>query len=253
MAASCRAARASELSRFVKFSRAQLQQLRHRHRGYRISLCSEMLLLLLLPLAHQMPWLLSGLLIGLAVELVVFVSRFSSLKTGRPLIIGLGCLAVLLEVLWHGCLRFAPALGPQMTVPHVVVWTLFLLLAVVRIVKSLIREPYVTVAVVLGAASGYLLVGIAGGVLLTALWVMHPAAFEPSALPPLAVTLGNPLPMAPALMAASFGLLTTVGTGVLSPADVSGQVAAAVITIAGQLYVAILIALILGRFHRRSL
>jgi hypothetical protein len=211
------------------------------------------LLLLLLPLAHQMPWLLSGLLIGLAVELVVFVSRFSSLKTGRPLIIGLGCLAVLLEVLWHGCLRFAPALGQQMTVPHVVVWTLFLLLAVVRIVKSLIREPYVTVAVVLGAASGYLLVGIAGGVLLTALWVMHPAAFEPSALPPLAVTLGNPLPMAPALMAASFGLLTTVGTGVLSPADVSGQVAAAVITIAGQLYVAILIALILGRFHRRSL
>ena len=249
MAASCRAARASELSRFVKFSRAQLQQLRHRHRGYRISLCSEVLLLLLLPLAHQMPWLLSGLLIGLAVELVVFVSRFSSLKTGRPLIIGLGCLAVLLEVLWHGCLRFAPALGQQMTVPHVVVWTLFLLLAVVRIVKSLIREPYVTVAVVLGAASGYLLVGIAGGVLLTALWVMHPAAFEPSALPPLAVTLGNPLPM----MAASFGLLTTVGTGVLSPADVSGQVAAAVITIAGQLYVAILIALILGRFHRRSL
>jgi hypothetical protein len=200
-----------------------------------------------------MPWLLSGLLIGLAVELVVFVSRFSSLKTGRPLIISLGCLAVLLEVLWHGCLRFAPALGQQMTVPHVVVWTLFLLLAVVRIVKSLIREPYVTVAVVLGAASGYLLVGIAGGVLLTALWVMHPAAFEPSALPPLAVTLGNPLPMAPALMAASFGLLTTVGTGVLSPADVSGQVAAAVITIAGQLYVAILIALILGRFHRRSL
>ena len=253
MAASCRAARASELSRFVKFSRAQLQQLRHRHRGYRISLCSEVLLLLLLPLAHQMPWLLSGLLIGLAVELVVFVSRFSSLKTGRPLIIGLGCLAVLLEVLWHGCLRFAPVLGQQMTVPHVVVWTLFLLLAVVRIVKSLIREPYVTVAVVLGAASGYLLVGIAGGVLLTALWVMHPAAFEPSALPPLAVTLGNPLPMAPALMAASFGLLTTVGTGVLSPADVSGQVAAAVITIAGQLYVAILIALILGSFHRRSL
>ncbi len=237
----------------MKFSRAQLQQLRHRHRGYRITLCSEVVLLLFLPLVHQMPWLLSGLLIALVVELVVFVSRFSVLKTGRPLIIGLGCLAVLLELLWHGALRFDPALGQLLTVPHLVVWTLFLLLAVVRTVKALIREPYVTVSVVLGAAAGYLLVGIAGGVLLTALWVMYPTAFEPSALPPLAVTLANPVPMAPALMAASFGLLTTVGTGVLAPPDVSGQVAASVITIAGQLYVAILIALILGRFHRRSL
>ena len=252
MAASCRAARASEASQVVKFSRDQLQRLRHRHRGYRISLCSEVLLLLLLPLAHQMPWLLSALLIALAVQLMVFVSRFSSLKTGRPLILGLGCLAVLLEFLWHGGLRFAPALGQQLTVLHVVVWTLFLLLAVVRIVKSLIREPYVTVAVVLGAASGYLLVGIAGGVLLTALWVMHPTAFVPSALPQFAVTLASPLPVAPALMAAAFGLLTTVGTGVLSPSDVSGQVVSSVITIAGQLYVAILIALILGRFHHRS-
>jgi hypothetical protein len=105
---------------------------------------------------------------------------------------------------------------------------------------------------VLGAASGYLLVGIAGGVLLTALWVMHPTAFEPSALPQFAVPLASPLPVAPALMAAAFGLLTTVGTGVLAPPDVSGQVVASVITIAGQLYVAILIALILGRFHHRS-
>jgi hypothetical protein len=237
----------------VKFSRAQLQQLRHRHRGYRISLGCEVLLLLLLPLAHQMPWLLSAQLIGLAVALVVFVSRFSVLKTGRPLIIGLGSLAVLFELLWHGALRFHPALGQLLTLPHMVVWTLFLLVAVVRTVKALIREPYVTVAVVLGAASGYLLVGIAGGVLLTALWMMHPTAFDPSALPPFAATLANPVPMAPALMVAAFGLLTTVGTGVLSPSNVSGQVAAAVITIAGQLYVAILIALILGRFHRRSL
>jgi hypothetical protein len=54
-------------------------------------------------------------------------------------------------------------------------------------------------------------------------------------------------------MAASFGLLTTVGTAVLSPASVTAQVMATVITVAGQLYVAILIALILSRVHRRLL
>ncbi|MFZ9850083.1 MAG: hypothetical protein ACO3EF_05865, partial [Vulcanococcus sp.] len=58
---------------------------------------------------------------------------------------------------------------------------------------------------------------------------------------------------APALMVAAYGLLTTVGTAILSPADVSAQVVATAITIAGQLYVAILIALVLGRVHQRLL
>lgn len=220
--------------------------------GYRLTLCAEVLLLLLLPLAQQHNGLLSLLLIGLALELVAFVSRYSSLRATRPLVYGLGGLAVVLEVLWHCALRFSPGLGQLLTVPHVLVWVLFLLVAVVRKVKTLIREPYVTVSVVLGAASGYLLVGIAGGVLLTALWVLQPAAFDAASLPLAPVTAADPVPVSPALMAASFGLLTTVGTGVLSPANVTAQVIASVITIAGQLYVAILIALILGRFHQRG-
>jgi len=220
--------------------------------GYRLTLCAEVLLLLLLPLAQQHNGLLSLLLIGLALELVAFVSRYSSLRATRPLVYGLGGLAVVLEVLWQTSLRFSPSLGQLLTVPHVLVWVLFLLVAVVRKVKTLIREPYVTVSVVLGAASGYLLVGIAGGVLLTALWVLQPAAFDAASLPLAPVTAADPVPVSPALMAASFGLLTTVGTGVLSPANVTAQVIASVITIAGQLYVAILIALILGRFHQRG-
>ena len=58
--------------------------------------------------------------------------------------------------------------------------------------------------------------------------------------------------VAPALMAASFSLLTTVGTEVLRSSDVTVQVLANLITISGQLYVAILIGLILGRLHRGS-
>lgn len=237
----------------MKITREQLQRLRHRHFGYRITLCAEVLLLLLLPLAQLHPWLLSVLLIGLALELVFFVSRYSSLRGTRPLIYGLGGLAVVLELIWHLALRFNPPLGHLLTVPHVVVWVMFLFIAVVRKVKTLVREPFVTVSVVLGAASGYLLVGIAGGVLLTALWVLHPHAFAASSLPAVPPTGASGLPVAPALMAASFGLLTTVGTPVFRSTDVGSQVVASVITISGQLYVAILIALILGRFHQRAL
>jgi len=140
-----------------------------------------------------------------------------------------------------------------LTFPHVVVWVVFLLVAVFRKVWTLIREPFVTVSVVLGAASGYFTLGIAGGALLTSLWVLQPDAFLTTSLPMATAGLDLSVAVAPALMAASFGLLTTVGTEVLNPASVSAQVLANGITIAGQLYVAILIALILGRVHRRLL
>jgi hypothetical protein len=133
------------------------------------------------------------------------------------------------------------------------VWVAFLLVTVIRKVKSLVREPFVTFSVVLGAASGYLSIGLAGGVMLTALWVLHPAAFVASALPPVSAAGDLTVAIAPALTAAAFSLLTTVGSNVLDSANVTAQVVSNLITIAGQLYVAILIGLILGRMHQRVL
>ena len=235
----------------MRITREQLQRIRRRHLGYRITLVYELVLLLLLPLAQLFPPLLSLLLIGQALVFMVFVSRFSSLKGSRPVMYALGCLAIALEVIWHLALIWTPDFGRVLTMPHVVVWVMFLLLAVVRKVRSLIREPFVTMSVVLGAASGYLTVGIAGGVMLTAMWVLQPAAFVASTLPAVGLSGDVSVAVAPALMAASFGLLTTVGTEVLTSSNVAVQVLANVITIAGQLYVAILIALILGRVQKR--
>jgi hypothetical protein len=235
----------------LRITREQLQRIRRRHLGYRITLVYELVLLLLLPLAQLFPPLLSLLLIGQALVFMVFVSRFSSLKGSRPVMYALGCLAIALEVIWHLALIWTPDFGRVLTMPHVVVWVMFLLLAVVRKVRSLIREPFVTMSVVLGAASGYLTVGIAGGVLLTAMWVLQPAAFVAANLPALGLSGDASVAVAPALMAASFGLLTTVGTDVLTSSNVAVQVLSNVITIAGQLYVAILIALILGRVQKR--
>lgn len=240
----------------MRLKRSQLERIRHRHFGYRITLAMQLLLLVLLPVCLRVPMLLSLLLSLVATVLVLFVSRYTSLQSTRPLIYGLGALAVGMELIWHAALAWDPVLGRLLTLPHVIVWVLFLLLAVLRKVKTLIREPFVTVSVVLGAASGYLTVGIAGGALLTALWVLQPAAFLSSALPSLpaaAASSSAAVAVAPALMSASFGLLTTVGTGVLNPSSVTAQVIANVITITGQLYVAILIGLILGRVHTRLL
>jgi uncharacterized membrane protein len=57
--------------------------------------------------------------------------------------------------------------------------------------------------------------------------------------------------VAAAMLAASFELLTTIGTDVLTSNNVTAKILAVLITMAGQLYIAILIGLILGRVHKR--
>ena len=131
----------------MKVTREQLQRIRRRHLGYRITLVYELVLLLLLPLAQIHTPLLSLLLIGQALVFMVFVSRFSSLKRTRPMMYALGCTAIALEVIWHLALIWSPDVGRALTLPHVVVWVIFLLVAVVRKVKSLMREPFVTMSV----------------------------------------------------------------------------------------------------------
>lgn len=241
----------------MPISREVLLRLRHRHRGYLIVLVTEIILLLSLPLAQRVNWLLSVLMIALCGVVIGFVSRYSALRRTRSLIYLFGALAVVMEILWHLGLRFDPALGRWLTIPHVIAWLLFLALTLLRKVKALISEPYVTTSVVMGAASGYLLVGISGGVMLVAIAALSPASFHATHLAMAGMTNGGSDALAavdnsPLLMAAAFNILTTVGSAMVEPVDVLGAVAVTVITVAGQLYVAILIGLILGRFHRRS-
>ncbi|MBM5824943.1 MAG: hypothetical protein FJ054_06190 [Cyanobacteria bacterium M_surface_10_m2_119] len=234
------------------YTRADVERLRKRHRGYQLTLAVEVLLVLCLPLAELWPGLLSLLLVALAVVLNVFLSRYSLLRRSRMVVYGFGGLAIALEVLWHLLRQIDSRWAVLLTVPHVVVWVVFLALVLLRKVNGLVREPFVTVSVLMGAASGYLLIGIAGGLLFTALWVFQPQAFNLADLPAAGSDAARGLmTIAPALMAGAMNLLTTAGTALLNPRNVTAQVISSMITVAGQLYVAILIAVILGRFHRR--
>ena len=236
-----------------RYTRADIERLRKRHRGYQLTLAVAVLLVLSLPLAALWPVLLSIQLVLLAMVLIVFLSRYSLLRRSRSVVYAFGGLAIALELLWHLLRQLEPHWSVALTVPHVVGWVVFLMLVLIRKVKGLVREPFVTVSVVMGAASGYLLIGMAGGLLFTALWVFQPQAFNLAAIPVAgAGSLAfSRLDAAPALMAGAMNLLTTAGTDLLNPRNVTAQVISSAVTIAGQLYVAILIALILGRFHRR--
>jgi hypothetical protein len=118
-------------------------------------------------------------------------------------------------------------------------------------VRVLMREPYVTNGVVLGAASCYMLIAYCGATLMFSIALLDPSS--------ISVAFSNQhtnylkeTAQFPSMVLASFGYLTTVGTGLVTPKSLTAATAITLITLMVQLFVAILIALILGRFHHRK-
>jgi hypothetical protein len=80
--------------------------------------------------------------------------------------------------------------------------------------------------------------------------IWHPAAVDPAYLPAGIDAIAHPLKVFPAMVCASFEALTTLGNGVSRAGQLGGRVCCLTIAILGQLYVAMLIGLILGRFQQ---
>jgi hypothetical protein len=229
--------------------RWNIKRIRQRHVGYRYSLVVLVVLLLAQPLAHAIPLLNCGLVIGLATFLMVGLTRVSPLLNSRIPAYCLGSLAIVMEIPY--ALLILQHKGPSFlfTVAHVVAWIAFFALYLFRMVRSLVREPYVTTSVVLGAASGYLLIGFSGGIVLDALMYLQPESFAP--LRDVYSSSNGMILRLPQMILGSFGYLTSVGTAALVPVSLTAQVICTLITIVGQLYIAIMIGLMLGRFHHR--
>lgn len=232
--------------------REQIARIRRRHRGYRMLLTTICLALLLQPLAQH--WLLLNSLaaIVLALVMMLFLTRYSPLQARKRYFYGLGIAAIASELLWMLGLAIWPSLAIHLASLHLVIWSLFISAFLLRKVLALMLEPYVTQAVVMGAAAGYLLIGYLGAFLLHTLLLWHPAAFDLSQLPAGINPVLMPQRAFPSMVVASFGALTTTGVAIARPGEVLASTGCLAITIVGQLYVAVLIALILGRFHRRG-
>ena len=234
-------------------TREQILRIRRRHRGYIIMLVTISVVLLMQPVAQRWPLLNPLGAITLSLVMMLFLTRYSPLRERKRLFYGLGIAAIASEVLWLLGLETHQGLAIHLGIAHLLVWSLFIGVFLLRKVRALMLEPYVTQAVVMGAASGYLLIGYLGAFLLHTLLMWQPAAFSISQLDPGINPVSAPLHAFPAMVMASFGALTTTGADIGRPGFVLASTGCLTITILGQLYVAVLIALILGRFHRRSI
>jgi hypothetical protein len=153
-------------------------------------------------------------------------------------------LALGMELIWQAALVLNPTLAVQLSVIHLVTWLSLMLIVLWGLVNALAEEPTFTGDLLMGATAGYLLVGFTGGIVLNSLLVLDPAAFN---LQDHGHALPDGIGHAPAMLGAAFASLTTIGSPVLKNGNLTSLTASVGITIVGQLYLAILIAGVLGK------
>jgi hypothetical protein len=153
--------------------------------------------------------------------------------------------AAAVELLWQVSLLVAPMVVVQLSVVHVLVWMALMLYVLWALTNALAEEPVFNGSLLIGAAAGYLLIGFTGGIMLNSLLVLDPEAFNLSSN--IQGNWPTAIAHAPQMLGASFGSLTTLGSPVFNSNNLSSVSASVGITIVGQLYVAILIAGVLGK------
>jgi hypothetical protein len=171
-------------------------------------------------------------------------NQFQRVMVRRRLIAMAWVACVVMEVLWLTVLTVNPDLAVLLCAPRLVLWLILLLYMLWSLMNALAEEPVFSGPVLMGAAGGYLLVGFAGGVVLNSLVVFEPAAFD---LPQTSSRMAAGIAHAPAMLGASFGCLTTLGSPLLRLEHLSVLTASVGIAVMGQLYIAILIAGVLGK------
>jgi hypothetical protein len=237
----------------MRLTKEQIRLLRHRHRGYHIHFWLEVFILFLMTQVSRLPWIGPLLPIALALELSIFVARYSPFRYGKAHHYKLAALAIGIDLLWHSLLYLGFGWARLLSFPHVFCWLVFLSTSLIRQVRTLVREPYVNVSVLFGATSGYFMIGFMGGTLLLNLWVIDPSALAVNTLSSGLSYSAAFIQAPPIFVLSSFGMLTTIGTGDVQILNMLAQFAVNAIAAAGQLYIAVLIALILSRFPSRPI
>jgi len=240
--------------------------LQQRHNYYRALLVIEVLVLISLSSLQRAPRLVGVIYVMISGVAVLLDSpllpghRLQTAEVGslstrlrnklqrvmvrRRLIAIAWVAAVVMEVLWQSVLTVSPNLAVLLCGPHLVLWLILLPYMLWSLMNALAEEPVFSGSVLMGAAGGYLLVGFTGGIVLNSLLVIEPAAFD---LPQTSSTLAAGIAHAPTVLGAAFGCLTTLGSPVLRLDHLSVLIASVGIAVVGQLYIAILIAGVLGK------
>jgi len=230
---------------------------RRRHRFYRrlLVLCLLVMLSLAFPRSLHLVGSVGFFLITAftTVELSGFLVRRRRRPWSDRLFLALGGANLLAQPFW----LLTPEERRFSGLPLLVLTTLFIGWSLVRLVRALGREPRATSPVVVGAVAGYLLLGLSGGLVLSALETIQPGSFVSNTSDdPAAIVRPHPHSDGTSVWQIDFARinyfafvsLTTTGYGDITPAMPPARMASVVLGIAGPLYMAVILGVLINRF-----
>jgi len=163
----------------------------------------------------------------------------------RRLFKGLGVAAIAVGVLWY----LTPLELRSTGIPVIALWALFSGWSAIRLIRGLAQERRVSDVVLRGALAGYLMLGLAAGLLCCALETIDPASFSNVNLS--VQDLGHSSPVwglnFVRLNYFAFVSLTTMGYGDVIPESPQAQMVSVAIAIAGTFYVAAVMGVLISR------
>ncbi|QNI71002.1 potassium channel family protein [Cyanobium sp. NS01] len=223
------------------------------HLTYKLLLgtCLQVMVCLALP----PPWyrLSSAGYLGLGVVMILGLGepveqlRFG--ETPRKLFKLLGWGALGTALLWY----LTPVQLRQSGLPVLILWALFSLWSAVRLIRGLALERRVTPDVLRGCIAGYLMLGLAGGLICAALETIQPNSFSNASFPAAVLTGEDQIYPVWSLNFVrlnyfAFVSLTTAGYGDITPLTPVAQMISVGLAIVGTFYIAAVMGLLVSRF-----
>ena len=133
--------------------------------------------------------------------------------------------------------------------PLALSWSVLVGWSVIRLVARFASTKRVTEALLMGATAGYLHIGLAAGLVMSALETIQPGSFQPPGDGQRRrFERPGQRPLFSAINYYAFVCLTTVGFGDISPMLPLARMVSVATSIAGPLYLAAVMGVLIGRF-----
>jgi len=202
-------------------------------------LASLVIFILLPPFTYNMDF--GTLSIYLAGSFVVISCVIILFGEEKKLIAGSGILLISLAFTWF---TLSHTLNEIFVIP-LIKSTLLLILFVataLKVIKTMLGLNKVDIQIIAGSVGAYLLFGLSGAMLFNVVDILYPASFA------FNFSYGAGYDS----LYFSFVTLSTLGFGDITPDTPQGQSVVILVSIVGQLYLAILMAMLVGKFLKDS-
>lgn len=207
-----------------------------RQNSFSFLLVSIIIFLLVPPFFENSQWddILTHITLTLVLIACLWVIFGDKRHWAQPVIVGV----IVIALNW---LAFSQAAGNTGIVIRLMVFFAFWTFTCFQILKAINAQKIVSPELIAGAVSGYLLFGLLGALMAACLELLIPGSFSVQYLQNLGVFVYY-----------SFVTLSTLGYGDILPISNLAQTLSIAISLTGQIYLTIIIAILVGKFSSQS-